>query len=115
MLCVAMLWWSAGISRVDAGSEPITPDPNAACASCHRDIYEKYKKTPMANASGPAVDGFIAGDFTHAASGVHYKVAEDGGKVWLSYERSSASPDRELKGRQELKYFLGSGKRGRTY
>ena len=69
----------------------------------------------MANASGPAVDGFIPADFVHAASGIHYRVIEKASNVWLSYERDSASPDKELNGRQELRYFIGSGKRGRTY
>src|ERR1022692_3540042 len=36
-------------------------------------------------------------------------------RVWLSYEREGAKADHELNGRLELKYFLGSGKRGRTY
>ncbi|MFZ0744115.1 MAG: cytochrome c3 family protein [Terracidiphilus sp.] len=88
-------------------------DPNSACAPCHRAIYERYRKTPMANGSGPADEGFIPADFVHAASGIHYRVTEQAGRVWLSYERDD--PARELKGRQELRYFLGSGKRGRTY
>lgn len=67
----------------------------------------------MANASGPASDGFIAADFHHADSGVHYRIYEQGGNVWLRYEREDAA--RELEGQQELKYFIGSGKRGRTY
>lgn len=37
------------------------------------------------------------------------------GRVWLSYERKSGLLDRQLKGHQELKYFIGSGKRGRTF
>ena len=69
----------------------------------------------MAKASGPAAEGFISGDFLHAASGVRFRVSEDTGHVWLSYERESPSPQRELKGRQELLYFVGSGRRGRTY
>jgi predicted CXXCH cytochrome family protein len=69
----------------------------------------------MANASGHATDGFIPGNFVHAASGVHYRVAEEAGHVWLSYERDDASPDKTLKGQQDLRYFIGSGKRGRTY
>jgi predicted CXXCH cytochrome family protein len=90
-------------------------DPNATCAPCHRDIYERYRTTPMAKASGPATEGFIFGEFVHAASHVHYRVSEDTSHVWLSYERDSTSPDKVLKGRQELRYFIGSGKRGRTY
>jgi predicted CXXCH cytochrome family protein len=69
----------------------------------------------MANASGSAAGGFIPGDFVHAASGVHYRVTAESGHVWLSYERDSKSADAALKGRQELLYFVGSGKRGRTY
>jgi hypothetical protein len=86
---------------------------STACAPCHRAIYERYRKTPMANASGPADEGFIAADFDHAASGVHYRITKDAGHVWLSYERNDFA--RMLDGRQELRYFLGSGKRGRTY
>lgn len=67
----------------------------------------------MANASGPAVDGFLPADFSHAASGIHYGISEDEGHVWLSYEREDTA--RPLSGRQELRYFLGSGRRGRTY
>lgn len=101
--------------HVDASSSGEVRDPNAACASCHREIYERYRTTPMANASGPAANGFIPGDFVHPASGVHYRVVEDSGHVWLNYERDAASPDRTLSGQQDLLYFLGSGRRGRTY
>lgn len=69
----------------------------------------------MANASGPATAGFIPGDFVHVPSGVHYRVFENSGHVWLSYERNSQPGGTGLKGRQELLYFVGSGKRGRTY
>lgn len=69
----------------------------------------------MANASGPAAEGFIAADFVHAPSGIHYSVTEQNGKVWLNYERVPATASRELSGRQELRYFIGSGNRGRTY
>ena len=101
--------------EVAARESETSRDPNAACAPCHREIYQRYRTTPMANASGPAANGFLPGDFVHAASGVHYRVSEEGGHVWLNYERDSTSPDKALKGRQELRYFIGSGKRGRTY
>jgi len=90
-------------------------DPNAACANCHREIYLRYRNTPMANASGPAADGLTPADFRHDASEIHYKVFADSGKVWLGYAREAGTSGRELNGRQELIYFLGSGKRGRTY
>jgi predicted CXXCH cytochrome family protein len=67
----------------------------------------------MALASGLADKGFIPADFRHSASGIDYRVEEEQGKVWLSYLRNDSS--RPLEGKQELRYFLGSGKRGRTY
>ena len=81
----------------------------------------------MANASGLAIDGFLPGGFTHGASGVSYRMAERDGKVYLTFAReqemrgpvsdqtNGIQGDRSLNGRRELRYFLGSGKRGRTY
>lgn len=92
-----------------------TQDPDAACAKCHRQVYESYKSTPMARASGVATDGLIPGDFAHTASGIHYRLFLQDGRAWLSYQRSHATPERTLDGKQELLYYLGSGKRGRTY
>ncbi|MGA8740466.1 MAG: tetratricopeptide repeat protein [Terracidiphilus sp.] len=112
-MTILVLCWSP--NRVQARPEEDVQDPNAACAPCHREIYERYRITPMANASGPAASGFIPADFIHAASGVRYRVSEEAGYVWLSYERENASADEMLNGRRELLYFIGSGKRGRTY
>jgi predicted CXXCH cytochrome family protein len=90
-------------------------DPDQACARCHQKIFDSYKKTPMAQASGLAVDGLLPGEFTHAASGVRYRLFLRDGRAWLSYERPNAPPQPSLKGEQELTYFVGSGQRGRTY
>jgi tetratricopeptide (TPR) repeat protein len=89
-----------------------------ACAPCHLEIYERYRKTPMANASGPAAEGFLPGHFTHSDSGVSYRVVEDKGRVYLQFFRPAggvAGSASALNGQRELRYFLGSGKRGRTY
>jgi predicted CXXCH cytochrome family protein len=86
----------------------------------------------MANASGTAMAGFISGGFTHSRSEVTYHMEKEGGRAFLSFERepvgqglgithtggaetSGPESDRSLKGRRELRYFVGSGKRGRTY
>ena len=67
------------------GQSPAPPkDPDAVCAGCHRN-HRYAKRTPMAHASGPAAEGFIAADLTHAASGVHYRMGLDQGQVWLSW------------------------------
>jgi predicted CXXCH cytochrome family protein len=85
---------------------------DAACAGCHADIYRKYLATPMANASGLAVDHMLAGDFVHDASGVRYKIFEDKNQVWLSF---SDGLDPRIRGQRQLQYFLGSGHLGVTY
>jgi hypothetical protein len=75
----------------------------------------------MARASGPAKDGFLPANFSHAASGITYQVVEQDGRVLLKFSREAAanqrlgSEDTSLKGERELQYFLGSGTRGRTY
>ncbi|MEO8735272.1 MAG: tetratricopeptide repeat protein [Edaphobacter sp.] len=105
----------AGRAGAIAQTVPSRENPDAVCAKCHREIYSSYEKTPMARASGAAVDGLLPGEFTHTASGVHYRLFLRDGRAWLSYERPGAVPERSLKGEQELVYFVGSGKRGRTY
>jgi predicted CXXCH cytochrome family protein len=66
----------------------------------------------MANASGSAIQALIPGEFTHAPSGVHYRIYEESGKAWLSFDRDTSDP---VHGKRELLYFIGSGQRGRTY
>ncbi len=83
-----------------------------ACSGCHSKIYASYQKTAMARTSGPATEGLISGEFEHAASGVHYRVYTDKGAAWLAYERPG---DPAVRGTRELLYFIGSGRRGRTY
>ena len=109
---------SAGRSASQTGGHAYSgADPNAVCAHCHEAIYDRYRGTPMANASGLAVDGFQAGGFTHQPSGISYRTVERDGKVFLTFARGAASNDSgdSLKGQRELQYFIGSGKRGRTY
>jgi Tfp pilus assembly protein PilF len=93
----------------------VVTSPDAACAGCHRAIYEHYEATPMARASGPAMDGLMLGSFTHAASGVQYRIFARDGAGWLSYARPATAPGGYLSGEVELKYFIGSNTRGRTY
>jgi Cytochrome c554 and c-prime len=97
-----------------AGASP-SENPDKPCARCHQAIYESYQRTPMAQASGAATDGLLPGEFTHAASGVHYRLFLRDGRAWLSYDRPNAPPEHALKGEQALAYFVGSGQRGRTY
>ncbi len=90
---------------------PTVAQTDASCARCHADIYKRYLATPMANASGDAMQAVVAGGFTHAGSGVTYRVSVENGRAWLSYTRPSTG----LAGKKQLELFVGSGHRGRTY
>ena len=85
---------------------------NEACARCHAAIYESYQKTAMAHASGPAIDALTPAEFTHKESGIHYRIYAENGRAWLSFDRPS---DPEVQGKRELLYYIGSGRRGRSY
>ena len=75
-------------------------------------IFESYQRTAMAHASGQATENLIAGDFFHQKSGVDYRIYTQDGKVWLSFDRPG---DPLVHGKRELLYYIGQGRRGRTY
>jgi tetratricopeptide (TPR) repeat protein len=85
---------------------------NEACAKCHAGIYQSYARSAMAHASGPAAEALVAADFAHKRSGVNYRIYTDSEKVWLSFERPG---DAAVQGKHELLYYVGQGRRGRTY
>jgi predicted CXXCH cytochrome family protein len=118
------IFWLAPILLLAQEPQPPAqkaPTPPAAaagyvgsegCQSCHAEIYRTYSMTAMAQASGPATQELIPGEFRHAASGVHYRVYKENDEAWLSFERPD---DPAVKGTRRLLYFIGSGHRGRTY
>jgi tetratricopeptide (TPR) repeat protein len=85
---------------------------NRACASCHLSIYQSYSKTPMALTSGPTGNNLIEGSFEHSPSAMRYHVYQKDGKAFLSYQRMDGAT---MRGTQELQFFVGSGRRGRSY
>lgn len=121
LVCGAVLALAAGLrsgARQVMAASPATvaaSSPDAACAGCHRTIYEHYEATPMARASGPAMAGLMEGSYTHEASGVHYRIFARDGTAWLSYARPATLPGGYLDGKVSLQYFIGSNTRGRTY
>jgi hypothetical protein len=111
LLCAA----ATSLAQTPAGGANSSSNGYAgdqACAGCHSSIYNSYVKTSMAQASGPAIDNFFPADFLHQKSGVHYRIYSDQGKVWLSFERPN---DPTVRGKRELLYYIGSGRRGRSY
>ena len=85
---------------------------DAKCAQCHESIYRNYLTTPMANASGPAIEKLKAASFTHKPSNIQYDLSLVKGKAVLTYrEQLEPSTSQQL----PLSYFLGSGHLGTTY
>jgi hypothetical protein len=99
-------------SATPSGSAQPEPAGDEACAKCHASIYDSYKKTPMAHASGLAMENLIPADVTHGVSGVHYRIFPQNGRAWLSFDRDGNNP---IHGKRELLYYIGSGRRGLTY
>ena len=69
------------------------------CVACHELIVRSYADTAMARASGPALEALLPGEFLHQPSGVRYRIYEEKGRAWLSFERNG--PD-ALRGAREL-------------
>jgi Flp pilus assembly protein TadD len=114
---LAALLWVPITSLAQTSARAASADSNGyagnqACAGCHSSVFNSYVKTSMAHASGPAMDNLIPADFGHKKSGVHFRIYADGGKVWLSFERPN---DPAVRGKRELLYYIGSGRRGRSY
>jgi tetratricopeptide (TPR) repeat protein len=85
---------------------------DASCAICHKEIFQRYLTTPMANASGLAVDKLETGVYNHAPSGVTYTLLRKGNESVLRYQDMHDSQSgKEWK----LSYFLGSGHLGITW
>ena len=113
----AMVFSAAVLARAVIGPSQTDPPKrdyvgNEACRRCHARIYESYAQTAMARTSGPAMQGVLAGSFTHARSGVRYQVFQTGDDAVLAYERRG---DPQLHGSQALEYYVGSNTRGRAF
>ncbi len=82
-----------------------------ACAGCHAEIFAKYQRTGMAQSAGPVGSGglqesFAQADFTDPGSGAGYAVDAS---YQLTFSRNG------IDGQRLLKWFVGSGKVGRSY
>jgi hypothetical protein len=93
---------------------------SSACASCHAQIYEQYLTTPMGRSSGRAGSGsfqeqMVASEFSHPLSGVRYRISKQSDGFTLAYEVKETAEAPEMRGTQQLLYFIGSGSVGRSY
>ena len=85
---------------------------NGACAGCHQPIATTFSRTAHAHASGRAIDNLTPGEFTHEKSKVSFRIYEESGKAWMSFNRPG---DPMVHGKRELIYYIGQGRRGTTY
>ena len=85
---------------------------NQVCATCHDSISRSYALTPMALTSGPVGEDLVEGSFRQKTTSIFYQIVKKGNAAFLNYERSD---DPALRGSQQLKYFIGSGRRGHSY
>ena len=104
----------AAVTRAVASAETASE----ACAACHPVIYKSYMRTPMATSSGRVGGGgfqekFERGEFSHALSGVTYRVYRDRSHPHFSFDFSAAGT--RIHGTRPLEYFIGSGTVGRSY
>lgn len=85
---------------------------DAKCAQCHEEIYREYLATPMANASGSAIEKLKADSFIDKLSNIEYVLSLTNGKAVLTYhDQREPRTIRQL----PMRYFLGSGHLGTTY
>jgi predicted CXXCH cytochrome family protein len=97
-----------------AGAQDPTPvrEADAQCAHCHAQIYRTYLSTPMANASGLALENLKTVRYLHRPSNVTYSIMMEKGEATLVAD-DPASANEPV--RRPLSYFLGSGHLGVTY
>ena len=90
----AFVWIAAFASAQDfTGSK--------ACAGCHREIFERYRGTPMALTSGvPEKSMWPSGEVAH------YRME---GELTFDFSREQA------KGERKAAYFIGSGAAARSF
>jgi len=105
-LLPALVWM---LTRSAAPQATPVLQADAQCGQCHQAIFRSYLHTPMANASGLAIDKVKPATFMHGPSGVTYTVSSDHGEALLSYHAPNGP------GQIPLTYFLGSGHLGTTY
>jgi hypothetical protein len=111
LICVLFITSMPAALALEEAPTPVR-EADAACVRCHEKIVRSYLDTPMANASGMALEKLHQGTFTHAASGIEYTIAEHNHRAELAYRsRDGSTVSVDL----PLSYFLGSGHLGTTY
>ncbi|MBW3600119.1 MAG: cytochrome c family protein, partial [Planctomycetes bacterium] len=115
---------TAGSFRETRGARPAPARPGGyvgsrACAECHAEIYGQYAATPMGQSLASVdeampVEGEQAATITPPGNRI-YRVVREEGKVFHSEVTLDGRGDPLFDLREEVRFVLGSGKRGRAY
>lgn len=93
--------------------------PDAACASCHGEIYRSYQEVGMARSfyrpsAGRAIEDFASG-FYHPASRQHFRMLRQGDRLVFRRWQLDGEGREVNVFEQEVDWILGSGNHARTY
>jgi hypothetical protein len=102
----------AVLGMLASAADAQTNANSAACAPCHRAIYESYRATPMSHSArkldGTAgIEQFDRSSFVHQSSGFRYQVSIGA----FGFEK----PATGTSGSKRLAYAVGSGERAISY
>ena len=107
---------ATGASGEDAGYVEPT-----ACVSCHREIYDSYRRTGMGRSfyrPGPenTVEDYSRHNtYYHAPSDQHYTMIQHGGRYFQRRHQIGAGGTEINIVEKEIHFVLGSGNHSRTY
>ncbi len=125
-LCLGhhFLWGSRATAETGPHESAPLPDGYAgekACASCHREIYDAFKKLGMGQSwlnplTAPLIENYETNNtFQHAKSGFHYRMLRKNGKFIQQrflLDRTQQPIDVH---EEEVTYVVGSGNHARSY
>jgi Flp pilus assembly protein TadD len=96
---------------------------DSACARCHAEIAESYRRHPMGRslfpiAAAPPTKGGDAGSGANTvftATGLEYSIEQKGERVWHREKRRDSSGRVIAENEAEVQFVIGSGRQGLTY
>jgi tetratricopeptide (TPR) repeat protein len=110
----------ASLAAVASGDDAGYVEPTA-CASCHREVYDSYRRTGMGRSfyrPGPenTVEDYSRHNtYYHAPSDQHYTMIQRGGRYFQRRHQIGADGGEINIVEKEIHFVLGSGNHSRTY
>ncbi len=93
---------------------------DAACVSCHEELYQRYQTHGMAQSFAPVTPDNVPGGFAeaeryHAETDFYYRLIEEEGRFYQEEYRLGPSGEKTHRLVRQMQYATGSGKAGYTY